>query len=184
MGVVGVYSIFSRNIRATMLLILPGLVTRHSRHFIYTITLGMLMNGPIQSLKVNFHKLLQNAGQTQRQSIATLCERGMEFEEDAKKYYTLYTDVRRTVCPECKFPTRRPFRRIVDALNTGPVTDAIKLQASVVIDKVSGNVCANYLFDVGHIVNLRWGSAGFDTLRHYSPPIITISAHNIYRERQ
>ena len=62
MGAVGIFSIFSRNIRATMLLILPGLVTRHSRHFIYTITLGMLMNGPIESLKVNFHKLLQNAG--------------------------------------------------------------------------------------------------------------------------
>ena len=69
MGVLGIYSVFSRNIRTTMLLILPGLVTRHSRHFIYTITLGMLMNGPVQSLTINFHKLLQNAGQTQRQSI-------------------------------------------------------------------------------------------------------------------
>ena len=60
MGVISALSVFSRRTRATLLLMLPGLITSRSRHGILTITLGMLVNGPVLNIRHNFHKLMDN----------------------------------------------------------------------------------------------------------------------------
>ena len=73
MGVVGLTSIFSRNTRATMLLLLPGLITRHSRHLIFTIVWGILSNGPALNLRVNFNKLLENAACMYKSGLVMSC---------------------------------------------------------------------------------------------------------------
>ena len=73
MAVVGISSLFHRSIRATMLLILPGLITNRSRHIIFSIALGCLVNHPIANIRVNFVKLLENSICMYRAVIALGC---------------------------------------------------------------------------------------------------------------
>ena len=56
----GFASTFSRGTRCSMVLILPGLITRRSNTFLFTFIAGLLAHGPIASLGYNFNQLLEN----------------------------------------------------------------------------------------------------------------------------
>ena len=65
-------------------------------------------------------------------SCFQLCKSGLEFEKDAKKWYKMYKKNRVFFCGssgvKCDpIPTRHPFKTILQSLNTGPVTEAIKV---------------------------------------------------------
>ena len=61
MIVVGIVSLFSRSLKATMLLLLPGVITNRSRYILLTITLGLLVEGPIRHIQINLRKLMANS---------------------------------------------------------------------------------------------------------------------------
>ena len=59
-AVVGITSIFSCRARCSMLLILPCVITGRSRALLFTFIMGLLVDGPIESLVHNFDEMSEN----------------------------------------------------------------------------------------------------------------------------
>ena len=62
MALIGVTSVFSRNLRCSMLLILPGLLTGRSRTFLFTLIMNLLFKYPMSSIHVNIGQMMNSAG--------------------------------------------------------------------------------------------------------------------------
>lgn len=82
---IGVASIFSRGTRCSMLLILPGLITRRSRTFVFTFIMGLLADGPINSLSYNLHQIVENTACIYEAISRMTCKNG-EHLDRAMKY--------------------------------------------------------------------------------------------------
>ena len=167
MTFVGLSSIFSRNIRTCMLLLLPGLITRHSRHLIFTITLGILANGPMKNLQDNFNRILENAICVQKSGVNLACIKQLEVKEVVDYAENVYNELHiikdsfnRMLCPRGKVDIYGnvchglpdyifPFRNIsFDVLSTisHPSSFIIRQHAALMMNKVIG---LKYYGDIG-----------------------------------
>ena len=57
---VGVASIFSRHTRCILTLIMPGIVTGRGRAFLLTVVLGLLIEGPLNSINYNINQIIES----------------------------------------------------------------------------------------------------------------------------
>lgn len=159
MGGIGILSWFSRKTRATLLLILPGLITRRSRHLIFAITVGILTNGAVQRIMTNFRKVLDNANCMYRSVIVVACAKKEEYSIFMVYARNLYNTMSKTraklhqlACRYERFPPRPieecpllkflPFPYMNETMDvvkelTGPSTKLISQQAEVVMSNAS-----------------------------------------------
>ena len=159
MTCVGLASIFSRNIRTCMLLLLPGMITRHSRHLIFTITLGMLANGPIRNIQDNFNIILENAICVQKTGVILACVKQLEVKEVMDYAENIHGELQnikdsfnRIMCPygsvdrlgrpctglpDYPFPFPNDTYDVLSALSS-PGTRGIHKHASFVMEKIVG----------------------------------------------
>ena len=163
MGIIGITSILSRNTRGVMLLILPGLVTRHSRKVIFTIILGVLANGPMNSFRYNFNKVLDNTACMYETVTIAACIKQKETNlmlkyakslyDTLEKMYDLMNhfncyDKRNHLGQPCRKVTQSPFYYLHTTWQnlksmTAPSWSVMKLQASTVIEKL--NIVGYYI---------------------------------------
>ena len=150
MFLLGISSIFSRNIKATMLLILPGLITRHARHLIFTIVWGVLSTGPMSNMMYNFKKLLEDAGCMYKYVVFLACIKQKKFNimaDNVHRLYNLFLEMievlDRIRCqgppgscqPKPKSPLGNSTWDMIQSL-TGPSTVGIKNMAGEVVDQL------------------------------------------------
>ena len=57
---VGIASIFSRHTRCILMLIMPGIVTGRGRAFLLTVVLGLLIEGPVNSINYNINQIIES----------------------------------------------------------------------------------------------------------------------------
>merc|ERR1719450_1729382 len=157
MTLVGVLSWFSRKTRAVLLLILPGLITRRSRHLIFAIVLGILTNGAVPRIMENFRRVLDNASCMYMSVVVVACAKKEEFRMImlyAKSMYNTLMQFKQTFdkmsceishvddprrCteqPYDPFPYRNNTLDVVKALS-GPSTKLISEQAESVMSSAT-----------------------------------------------
>ena len=73
MTLVGFVSVFSRSTRCVMLLILPGLITRHARTLLFTIIMGHLFAHPLHTIQLNMDEIFNNAHCLYQSVVAVVC---------------------------------------------------------------------------------------------------------------
>ena len=57
---IGIASIFSIHTRCIMMLIMPGIVTGRGRGFLLTIVVGLLIEGPVNSINYNINQIIES----------------------------------------------------------------------------------------------------------------------------
>ena len=57
---VGIASIFSRHTRCILMLIMPGIVTGRRRAFLLIVVLGLLIEGPVNSINYNINQIIES----------------------------------------------------------------------------------------------------------------------------
>ena len=55
-----IYSVFSREVRCSMLLMVPSLLTKRGRGFMLTFVTSLLIEGPINTIEHNLQELVQD----------------------------------------------------------------------------------------------------------------------------
>ena len=58
--IIGTASIFSTHTRCIMILIMPGIVTGRGRGFLLTMVVGLLIEGPVNSINYNINQIIQS----------------------------------------------------------------------------------------------------------------------------
>ena len=58
--IIGTASIFSTHTRCIMMLIMPGIVTGRGRGFLLTMAVGLLIEGPVNSINYNINQIIQS----------------------------------------------------------------------------------------------------------------------------
>ena len=141
-----------------MLLVLPGLVTKHSRNFIFTIILGLLANGPLNNLRYNFNKVFENAVCIYKAVIVVACRKQKDFElmlEHAKTLFDTLGKMRELlnkiycIDPHCPKTGHSSFKYSNSSWQTlgtmtASSTSILKLQVSIVVRKINA---------IGHYVD-------------------------------
>ena len=144
---VGITSVFSRNTRSTMLLILPGLITSRSRTFLFTFVLGLLCNGPVSSLRYNFDAILENAICLYKSAMKAMCKNNDQLKKVFDPFKHLVNEIQKTmekisensfikidlkihINPNITWPE---FKDLISA----PPMSAIKAQVSQVMTQVA-----------------------------------------------
>jgi len=112
--------------------------------------LGILVNGPLYNLRINFLKVLENAAYMFRSVIFLACIKEKEYTKDAKKTYDAFKQIKELQdeihcsylrqlgqpCMETIYPPFSYSNSILEVLKNAPSTQAIKEQATVVIAKI------------------------------------------------
>ena len=72
--VLGTSSMFSKNLRCSMLLIVPGLFAGRGRAMMITLATGFLLDGPLDSIQTNLEKLIDSFVCLYKQAKEIACE--------------------------------------------------------------------------------------------------------------
>ena len=57
---IGISSVFSRHTRCILMLITPGILTGRGRAFLLTVVLGLLIEGPVNSINYNINQIIES----------------------------------------------------------------------------------------------------------------------------
>lgn len=146
---VGTTSVFSRNTRSTMLLILPGLITSRSRTFLFTFVLGLLCNGPISSIRYNFDAIMENAACMYESALSASCKNNGQLNTVFKSFKGFIEELQKkteeiskigsgliTVNLDMKINPNITWPLLEDLIHAPPMSE-LKAQFSKVLIQVS-----------------------------------------------